>query len=286
MSMPFAIVGPGRVGTALARLLAGAGYEFAGAAGRSMESAQAACRLIGAGVATTNAADVAAAAGLVLITTPDDVIGTVCAELAPHLPEGAVVAHCSGALPSSVLAPARAAGSHVGSLHPLQTLATVEQAVELLPGSYCCIEGDPEAVDVLEGVARAIGARPLVIATESKALYHAAAVMACNYLVTLQDAAVRLGTAAGLDGEEFLQALMPLVRGTVHNLEQVGLPNALTGPIERGDLETVRRHLDALANAAPDLLLLYRTLGCQAVQVALDKGSIDGNTAERFLKLL
>ncbi len=286
MSMPFAIVGPGRVGTALAMLLAGAGYDFAGAAGRSLGSAQTACKLIGAGVATTNAADVAAAAELVLITTPDDAIGTVCAELAPHLPQGAVVAHCSGALPSSFLSPARAAGSHVGSLHPLQTLPTVEQAVELLPGSYCCIEGDPEAVDVLEGVARAIGARPLVIATESKALYHAAAVMACNYLVTLQDAAVQLGTAAGLDGEEFLRALMPLVRGTVHNLEQVGLPNALTGPIERGDVETVRRHLDAIDRDAPEALPLYKLLGRNTVDLAARKGTIDGKTAKRLLELL
>ncbi len=286
MSMPFAIVGAGKLGTALAVLLSRASYPFVGAVNRTLASAQSACDAAGAGTASTDAADVLSGAELVFITTPDDAIGTVCAELAPHLPEGAVVAHCSGALPSSVLAPAGAAGSHVGSLHPLQTLATVEQAVELLPGSYCCIEGDPEAVDVLEGVARAIGARPLVIATESKALYHAAAVMACNYLVTLQDAAVRLGTAAGLDGVEFLRALMPLVRGTVHNLEKVGLPNALTGPIERGDVETVRRHLDAIDRHAPEALRLYKLLGRNTVDLAARKGTIDGNTAERLLKLL
>ena len=158
--MKFAIVGAGKVGTALARLLVDAGYGFVGAAGRSLESAQAACRFVGSGKATTDPAEVTRAAGLVFITTPDDVIQSVCEELAAAdaFSPGTVVAHCSGALSSAILASAREAGARVGSMHPLQTFATVEQAVELLPGSYCCIEGDPEAVAALEEVAGALGA--------------------------------------------------------------------------------------------------------------------------------
>lgn len=288
MTTKFAIIGAGKVGVALARLLAEAGYSFLGAASRSLASAEKACRLAGSGVPTTEPAQVARKADLVFITTPDDAIQWVADEssAAGAFKRGAVVAHCSGALPSTILASVRAAGAHVGSLHPLQSFATVEQAVQLLPGSYCCIEGDPEAAEVLEQVARALGARALRIPTDAKALYHASAVLASNYLVALQNAALRLGEAAGIDRADALQSLLPLIKGTVSNLESVGIPDCLTGPIARGDVETVRRHLDALEAAVPELLPLYKVLGREAVQVALAKGTLTRHRAAQLLGML
>lgn len=287
VSLRFAIVGAGKVGTALAKLLSDAGYEFAGAASRSIQSAEAACRFVGTGQASADAAALTCQAGLVFITTPDDAIGSVCERLVEEnaFMPGSIVAHCSGALPSTVLESARTNGAHVGSMHPLQSFATIEQAVNLLPGSYCCIEGDPEAVRVLEQVAIALRAKVMVIPTESKTLYHAAAVMACNYLVALQNAALKLGQAAGIGRAEGLRALLPLIKGTVNNLEKVGIPQALTGPVARGDVETVRRHMEAIGAQAPELLPLYKLLGREAVEVALAKGTLNEDRAAELMEL-
>ena len=288
MSVRFAIVGAGKVGAALARLLSGAGYGFLGAASRSIESARRACDFAGAGRAVADAVDLTCDAELVFITTPDDAIEEVCRRLSERgaFAAGTVVAHCSGALASTILQPARDSGAHTGSLHPLQSFATAEQAVELLPGSCCCIEGDAEAVGALQAAAEAMGARAMNIATDSKALYHAAAVVSCNFLVALQHAALKIGEAAGMPRDEALQALLPLIRGTVSNLEQVGIPESLTGPIARGDVETTRSHLEALAQGLPDLLSVYRILAAQTIEVALAKGTLDEPTATRLRELL
>jgi predicted short-subunit dehydrogenase-like oxidoreductase (DUF2520 family) len=197
-----------------------------------------------------------------------------------------VAAHCSGAHPAAILAHARARGAAVGSIHPLQTFATRRQAVRLLPGSWCGIEGDPAALEVLRAVAQALRMTPLQIPSDRKPLYHAAAAVASNYLVALEQAAVTLAEAAGVPSDQALPALLPLVRGTVENLEQVGLPQSLTGPIARGDVGTVRAHLAAIGRHAPDLLALYRTLGLQAMQVAREKGSLSAERCRELRELL
>jgi predicted short-subunit dehydrogenase-like oxidoreductase (DUF2520 family) len=288
MGVEFAIIGAGKVGKALACLLAQAGYGFLGAASRTEESARAAKRFVGSGVATTDPTRLIPRADLVFITTPDAAIASVCLTLAESgaLTPGAVVAHCSGALPSSILEPARRAGCAVGSLHPCQAFASAGEAVRVLPGSYCCIEGDLAAVEALEEVARVLRMQIVKVPTSAKVLYHAAACVASNYAVALQHAAVRLQEAAGISREDALQCLLPLLQGTASNLERAGLPDALTGPIERGDAGTVAAHLEAVAEAAPGLLPMYREMGRLAVEVALDKGSIDRAAGEELLRTL
>jgi len=288
MDRTFAIVGAGKVGTALARLLTDAGWGFIGAASRSRESAARACAFAGAGRATADPTEVTADADLVFITTPDDVIGEVCDELgaAGGFRGGSIVAHCSGALPSTVLATARECGAYVASLHPMQTFATAEQAVRILPGSCCCVEGDPEAVTLLTQVAEALDAHVITIATEDKPLYHAAGCLASNYLVALQHAALKLTDAAGISRQDAMRMLVPLVKGTAANFDELGLPACLTGPISRGDVETVRRHLAAIGQRVPDLLPLYRVMGRETVEVARARGSLTPGAAHEILDLL
>ncbi len=288
MEPDFAIVGAGRVGTALAVLLARAGYGFVGAASRSHGSAQAACEAVGRGEATTEPGEIVGLADLLFITTPDDAIRSTCRALAEigALRRGCVVAHTSGAYSAELLAPLRSHRAAVGSLHPLQTFPTVDRAVEALPGSWCCIDGDPAAVEVLEHAATALDCRVMVIASEGKALYHAAAAVASNYLVTLEHAALKLDTAAGVEPRAAIESLLPLIKATVANIESVGIPQALTGPIARGDVETVRRHIEAIERKAPDLLGLYRLLGRETVEVAREKGTLCPERAEELLRLL
>ncbi|MGD2174002.1 MAG: DUF2520 domain-containing protein [Candidatus Brocadiaceae bacterium] len=288
MTARFAIVGAGKVGTALVRLLVGGGWEFAGAASRSLESAQRACSFAGCGEATTDPADVTQGTGLVFLTVPDDAIRAVCDELAERgaLGPGSVVAHCSGALTSAVLQSAAEAGASVGSLHPMQSFATVEQALQNLPGSCCCIEGDASAVEMLREVAEVLGAAVVTVPTESKPLYHAAGCVASNYLVALQNAALKLNRAAGISRDDALKIMLPLLRGTLDNFARVGLPDCLTGPIARGDVETVRRHLEAIQASVPGLLDLYKVLGLEAVEVAEAKGTLSAADAEKLRGIL
>ncbi len=283
------IIGPGKVGTALGVLAAGAGWRVAAVAGRSPESARAAARQIGSDVRVCTPAEAAAAGGLVVLTVPDDAIAGLCAELAAAraFRENAVVAHCSGALASEVLWPAReACGCRLASMHPLQTFPTVEGAIVKLSGASFFIEGDEPAAALLAQLAEDIGGQPVRIAAASKPLYHAAAVMACNNLATLLEAAARLGEAAGIDRRVLMTALKPLVRATVENIFVMGPAGALTGPIERGDADTVKRHLSAMGGCDGDLREAYRALGRLTAELAVRKGSIDAATADAIKALL
>jgi predicted short-subunit dehydrogenase-like oxidoreductase (DUF2520 family) len=257
--------------------------------GGRRNSAQAAARAIGNSTRVLSAAEAAGAGDLVLITVPDDMIAEVCLQLArakAFRPQ-AVVAHCCGALGSEALEAALICGAQTGSIHPLQTFPTVQAAVEKLPGSFCFIEGSPHACDVLESFAKAIGAVSMRIEGQGKSLYHAAAATASNFLVTLLDAATTmvahaLGGTAETNRDKALAALGPLVQATLTNALQLGPERALTGPIARGDVETVRRHLEAVEQVSPQLAAMYRQLGAMTVDLALRKGSITCQKAEQL----
>ena len=132
----------------------------------------------------------------------------------------------------------------------------------------------------------AIKGRPVTLPRGSKALYHAGAAAASNFLVTLIQYAVTLMIRAGVPPDAALPALLPLIRGTVANLESVGLPDALTGPIARGDIGTIKRHLRALESMPGDFVRLYRHLARKTIDIALRKGSVSKDDAGRMLELL
>jgi predicted short-subunit dehydrogenase-like oxidoreductase (DUF2520 family) len=277
-------IGAGTVGTALAVRLSGKGYPVIAVASRSKSSAdKLAQSVVGCNSYETKQA-VADIADLVFITTPDDAIAQVAAELEWH--PGQSVVHCSGAASLDPLEPARRAGAQVGGFHPLQTFASVAHAIENLPGSTFALETDGELLETLKQMASALEGTWIRLGAGDKVLYHAAAVFACNYLVTLVKLSTDLWQVFGVSTPEATRALMPLLRGTLNNVENVGLPNCLTGPIARGDLGTIKKHLTALEKSAPALLSTYRELGLQTIPVALDKGKIDSQRAEEMRRLL
>jgi len=284
-----AIIGPGVVGTTLGVLAAKSGYRVTGVAGRGEASARASAERIGPDVAVGDPAEIAGEAGLVLLTVPDDAIEQVARELAEAgaFRPGGVVAHCSGALGSDVLSPARElCGSHVGAMHPLHTFPDVDAAMATVAGTYFFCEGDPQAVAALEALAAAIGGKPVRISSDAKCLYHASAVMACNYLAALLDAAVATAGLADIPPEQALAALDPLVRATVANALSASPAEALTGPIARGDERLVARQCRQINQADPRLGAIYRSLGVWAVEMALRTGRIDQGQADRLRDIL
>jgi len=214
---------------------------------------------------------------LVFLTTPDDLIAPVANSLVWHA--GQAVVHCSGAASTDVLEAAHAAGAAVGAFHPLQTFAGVNEAIENLPGSAFAVEAEGPLLDTLEQMARDLSGTPIRLGPGDKTLYHAAAVLTSNYTVALMAAATQLWEQFGVAAPEATKALLPLLQGTVNNIRKIGLPGCLTGPIARGDLGTVEKHLQALEARAPELLGMYCELGLRAVPVAVAKGKIDPNQA-------
>ena len=277
-------IGAGTVGTALAITLHERGYAVIAVASRSKSSADRLASRVPECKSFEKKQSVADVAELVFITTPDDVIAQVAAELNWH--QGQSVAHCSGAHSLDILEPARKAGAQAGAFHPLQTFANVAHAIKNLPGSTFGLEAEGELLDTLKGMAQDLDGTWVKLGAGDKVLYHTAAVFACNYLVTLMKMATDLWQTFGVPTPEATRALLPLLRGTINNLENVGLPNCLTGPIARGDLGTIKKHLEALDKLAPALLSAYRELGLQTIPVALGKGKIDRTRAEEMRQLL
>ena len=277
-------IGAGTTGTALAVRLAQHGYLVTAVSSRSLTSAEKLAGRISGCKVYSGAQEVADISKLVFITTPDDTISKVAAEVQWH--KGQSVVHCSGAHSVDILEPAKRLGANTGCFHPLQTFASVDQAIDNIPGSTFAIEAEQPLSSTLKGMATALEGDWVTLKAGDKVLYHAAAVFACNYLVTLVKLATDLWQTFEVPPAQATKALMPLLRGTLSNIENVGLPNCLTGPIARGDLGTVSRHLDSLSKQAPSLLGIYKELGRQTVPIALAKGKIDSQRAEELKALL
>lgn len=289
MKPSFAIIGCGRVGMALAKFLAAAGYAAAGFSSRTLESARRTAEIVGSEETVFEKPwDAALNADIVFITTPDQLIGEIAKNIADHagMKAGAAAFHCSGALPSTEIEALKSCGAVIGALHPLQSFAAVDMEKNPFSGIRMAVEGEPAAVDLACRIAGDLSAAPFEIRTEGKILYHASAVVASNYLVTLMHLARELMAVSGVAPSEAFSILKPLVMGTLENIESAGIPKALTGPIARGDIETVRRHLQDIADKTPELLAVYKMLGRQTIGIAVAKKTLSDADAGRLDALL
>jgi predicted short-subunit dehydrogenase-like oxidoreductase (DUF2520 family) len=226
----------------------------------------------------------APAGGVVILAVPDAAVAQVAAALAAQgATRDATALHLSGALPAAVLAPLAPRGYATASLHPLQTVAEPGATGAPLRGIAFGFEGAAAARPVAEQIVRAAGGRMLDVEPAAKPLYHAACVFASNYVVATVAVGVRLlARATGVPQDRALGALLPLVEGARANLERVGLPHALTGPVARGDVEVVARHLAALD--APTRAL-YSAWAREALRLARAAG-LEPRRAREIERLL
>jgi predicted short-subunit dehydrogenase-like oxidoreductase (DUF2520 family) len=274
------IIGAGRLGTALALALTSKGYPIRALAARRAAHARKAIALSGLPSHTlalgADQLEQLPPSDLVLITTPDDVISNIAqtfASLGRSSRRRSTFLHTSGALSSAVLAPLSKRGFNTGSLHPLISVSDPRTGAEALSGAFFCVEGDSAAVRSAKAMVRDLKGHAFTIKSESKALYHAAAVMSSPHLVALFDLAVQMLVSCGLKAREAQQVLTPLVQSTVNNLKQSSPEKALTGTFARGDVDTVQRHLKALAPKQPaEALEIYKLLGLHSLQLAARRG--------------
>ncbi|WEF31874.1 Rossmann-like and DUF2520 domain-containing protein [Pseudoduganella chitinolytica] len=266
------IIGAGHVGRVLGRLFHERGvFAVQDVLARSPASAERGVRFIGAGtVAPAYAA--LRPVDCYLLAVTDDQIGAACAALAAAVPlQGAVVCHCSGALASDALQAARAQGALVASAHPIRSFADPAAVAAAFDGTFVGIEGDAAALAVLTPALSAIGARPVPIDAAAKTVYHAAAVFASNYLVTVLDAALRAYQAAGIPEAVARELAHPLAQETLSNVFRLGAAPALSGPIARGDMATVARQQAAVGAWDAPTGALYEALVAPTVELAARK---------------
>ncbi|MDO8473325.1 MAG: DUF2520 domain-containing protein [Dehalococcoidia bacterium] len=278
------IIGAGTVGTALAARLSARGYNVSSVASRTEASARKLASRVSTARIFSSIQEAADAADVVFVTTPDGVIQGVVSSIMWR--RGQSVLHCSGADSLDVLDAARKSGAQVGAFHPLQTFASIDAAIANLPGSTFALEAEEPLLGYLKVMAESLDGHWVVLKAGDKVLYHAAAVMTSNYLVTLTKLATDLWSTFGVSQADAVRALAPLLKGTLNNIENVGLPNCLTGPIARGDVGTIAKHLGALEQKMPSISSTYRELALQTIPISLAKGRIDVARAEEMKTLL
>ena len=267
--MPVAILGCGRVGGALAIAMHEVGATDLHLTGQRAEHAAALAERLGVNHHDTmqQAVD---AAQLVIVTVPDDAIEPVVAKL--KWSDQHTVLHCCGLHTLDVLQSARACGAAIGSLHPLMAITDPNQGAASLSGATFAIEGEGDVQLLLERIVTALDGRAVSIAPEQRALYHASAMLVGGYLSALGAEAAALWQQLGLDPQDGIKALTPMMGQVAANLRAQGVPAALAGSVQRGDVGTVQAHLETLAESSPRSLALYIALARTSLQQARDAG--------------
>lgn len=264
------IIGAGNLGKTVARLIVNhSAGSIAGVCNASFESSSHAVKFIGAGAPCQNL-DALPPSDITFITVPDDQIMSVCemySRSANFNPSGTII-HCSGLLTSDALVAARKKGCHVMSVHPMRSFADPELSVKNFAGTYCAVEGEAssDAENAVFEILNAIGAKIIPINKHKKGIYHAAGVLASNYVVTLADIAMKCLRDSGVGNEDATSMVLSLMEGTLGNLAKTRSPEAaLTGPIKRGDVGTIRKHMAALEDE--QIKTAYAALGELTLQL-------------------
>ena len=282
------IVGAGRVGTALGMALSKNGYQVRAVITKDPAGARRAAKIFGQKAFALSADPLNSISykqteglirsSLILIATPDDVINSVARKMAAFFEQNSLfthskmrrtVLHTSGALSSTELQPLKRLGFATGSLHPLISISDVHSGSSMFRDSFFCVEGDKRARSAAVSIARALGGKTFSIKSNSKALYHAAAVMAAGNMIALFDMAIKMLHRCGLSPRRSREVLLPLLKSSIANLETADPADALTGPFARGDVVTVRKHLAAIkAQDLDSVLAVYAALGRHSLSLA------------------
>jgi predicted short-subunit dehydrogenase-like oxidoreductase (DUF2520 family) len=238
-----------------------------------------------AGCECMSAQAVADSCDLVFVTTPDSVIGATCDSLNWYA--GQAVVHCSGVTEVGVLGHALAQGACIGGFHPMQTFGDPQAAVRSLPGCTITVEAaDPALMELLLQLVARLGCAANQLPAGMRGRYHAAAGYTSQFINALFDQAIRLWQSWGATEEQALRALWPLAQGTLSSIQSAGVARGMPGPVSRGDLSSIEKHLRAISPMGPEMLAFYRTLCATTVPLAQRAGGIDAPRAQDFMDLL
>lgn len=281
------IVGPGRLGGALAIALSRAGLSIDRIVYSSRPPSASLVEKIEGDPAILRADEITALdSDLILLTTPDTELSAVASSIAPKIAAGSVLLHASGALSSEVLAPAAVRGVATGSMHPLVSVSDPAIGADNFSGAFFCVEGDPAALAAAERLVDALGGTPFSIDTRFKPLYHASALLVSGHLTALFAVAVDTLTRCGVDERKAQEVLLPLAESALLNLSKLSPAEALTGPFARTDPDAIGRHLEAFDRTGlADEKKIYLELGLKALQLA-EAGGRDGANIERIRNVI
>lgn len=266
--MKIGIIGAGKVGTTLGKYLSNAGICVTGYYSRTRESADEAATFTRTSICQS-LAELAAASDTLFLAAPDGAIEQIWQEVAGLSIRQYIICHFSGSLSSHVFSGIRDAGAYGISIHPMYAFSDKFTSYENFHTAYLTMEGDERAVAVMKPLFEGLGHRVMTIRAEDKMKYHAAAAMASNEMLGLMQASLDIMEQCGFDQTDAMTMLTPLVQGNIHSMLTKGCTSALTGPIERNDVSTVRKHLEALGDS--DAGRIYRSLGKTMIALAQRK---------------
>jgi predicted short-subunit dehydrogenase-like oxidoreductase (DUF2520 family) len=280
-----ALIGAGRLGTSLILALSQKGYKITGVADSDLPSAQAAAQAVQCSISTADPAAAAKEADFIIISVPDSQIKPVAEVLAAKqaFKKGQIFCHSSGYLPASALVSLKLFGAYTISMHPFVSISRKDQP-QRLAGAYFALEGDAVGLESAKEVVSALDGFPVIIKAQDKPLYHAAGAIASNLAVSLLLSARQLLQNAGISGDESEQMLAAMQERLTRNISEDGLDASLTGPIARGDADTVAGHLQALRAADPALARVYALLGAKILEAC--KNGMGQNPYSQLEKLL
>ncbi|NLL05308.1 MAG: DUF2520 domain-containing protein [Clostridiaceae bacterium] len=287
--MNIGIIGAGKLGSALAIALNKTGFCICGVYSKNEQSSKLLCDKLD--IERENSIEATVQnAEVVFLSVPDNAIDSIASKIAycidREVIEKKIFLHLSGALTSEVLKPLQDLGALTGSFHPIQTFADRDNGWQKLFHCFFGFEGCAEALKFVDTIADKLKGRVIPINKEQKSLYHAAACIISNYTVTLFHIMHQLLIKVGMEEDAATSAFLPLLQNTVDNIEMLGHKNALTGPISRGDYKVVAKHIDALKKEVPQFETVYRLLGRETVEIALQRGSLCKEDVERLINLL
>lgn len=280
-----AIIGAGNVGSILAKAFYRHGYQLVGIASKTIVSAEKLAKQFDV-MSTSKVAEITQHADVIVIATPDRYITQVVTEIAQDqgFQNGQMVLHTAGGLSNEVLHLAAGFGAFTGCIHPLQSFANRECNIEFLIDTYFALSGHEQVVKFGEKMVHDFGGKSFILGNEDRPLYHAAACIASNYLVSLLHWAMKSYEGIGLSPKQAREALLPLVQGTINNVQELGPIGALTGPVSRGDSNTIAAHLSVIRGQ--DEQALYIALARHTLGIAIEKGTIDKQQVSVMQKLL